>query len=197
MKNEKELKQALLKYLKGIQIVFENCESIFVPIQCIKQLKYKMEDYKGNSDIKHLITNLDCIIENDGSITRNPNFSNNESPIQRINRYNDITYFDFTYKDESQDSNYVHWYSDKDSYCDSQSNVNQSSELLRYNKIHIIVKPYIPKYSINELFQFKSGTLFQDEDKQYFELVQKKNGDKYLNIPMDEKHINMSYIKIN
>lgn len=181
--------------LKGVQIVFENCESIFIPISCIKQLKYKMQDYKGNNNIKHLITNLDCIIENDGSITETCGFSSEiQSPIQRINQYNDITYFDFVWKDDSQDSNYVKWYY-KNEYDDPQSNKNQATKLLRYNKIHIIVKPYIPKYSINELFQFNSGTKIKDEDGIFY-TIEMNNNIKHLDIPMDERHIKMSYIRV-
>jgi hypothetical protein len=190
MKDYEEIKEKL----KGIQIVFENCESMFIPINCIKQLKYEMEEYKGDSDIKNLITKLDCVIENNGTITRNPDFVEKESPIQRINQYDDICYFDFMYKDGSQDSNYVHWYNDENKY-NSENNDGQSSKLLRYNKIHIIVKPYIPKYSINEIFQFPVGTKIKDENEVVY-IIEINNDIKHINIPMDEKHINMSYIRV-
>ena len=186
--------EEIKKNLKGVQIVFENCESMFIPTNCIKQLKYEMEEYTDDDNIKNLITKLDCIIENNGSITK-PGFTKEckTSPIQRINQYNDITYFDFVYKDDSKDSNYVHWYNDEYGYC--QNNNGQSSELLRYNKIHIIVKPYIPKYSINEIFQFPIGTKIKDEDETIY-TIEIDNDIKHINIPMDEKHINMSYIRV-
>ena len=112
------------KKIKQINMTFENCESVVIPNVCIKKLDYKL-DKKDN------IINLDCIIENDGSICSNP--FDNKSPIQRINEYDDITSIDIIYTDNSSNNYCVSWYDDGYYHIQS-SNKNQYSKILRYNK---------------------------------------------------------------
>lgn len=136
------------KEIDHIEICFEDCESIIIPYNCVKELYYK-SNTQQNEDCD-LITELDCIIENDGSTKYSTTWSGNTtSPITRINQYNDICYFDIIYKDGIKKSNYVDWYY-KDDYDQSEENKNQTSELLEYNKIHIHVEPYIPQRTISE-----------------------------------------------
>lgn len=86
----------------------------------------------------------------------------------------------------------VKWYY-KNDFDDPQENKNQISKLLRYNKIHIYVEPYIPKYTLNEIFNFQPGTIFKDEENNKYTLKLNSSG-KYIDIPMTEKYINMKYI---
>lgn len=172
------------KKIKQINMTFENCESVVIPNVCIKKLDYKL-DKKDN------IINLDCIIENDGSICSNP--FDNKSPIQRINEYDDITSIDIIYTDNSSNNYCVSWYDDGYYHIQS-SNKNQYSKILRYNKIHIIIEPFIPTYKINEIFDLPIGTIIQGEDQNKYTIYSFKNNSKRTDIPMDMEHITMKYI---
>lgn len=184
------------KEIEAIQITFENCVGITIPYKCVTQLDYKTKKYAGecgkDSNINGIITNLDCIIENNGSIIYDADYmEDGSSPIQRLSQYNDICYFDIIYKDGTRESNYVKWYY-KNNYDDPQENKNQTSELLRYNKIHIHVEPYIPQYTIFEIFAFPPRTTFKDEENNKYEIQLNSSG-KYIDMPMTEKYINMKY----
>lgn len=184
------------KEIETIQIAFENCVGITIPYRCIKQLNYETKKYSGeygtDRNIDNIITSLDCIIENDGGISFNlPWMDNRQSPIQRLNQYNDICYFDIIYKDGIKESNSVEWYYD-DFYAEPKENKNQTSKLLRYNKIHIHVEPYIPQYTIFEIFSFPPRTIFKDDENNKYEIQLNSSG-KYIDMPMTEKYINMKY----
>lgn len=192
------------KEIETIQIAFENCVGITIPYYCIKQLNYETKEYCGeygmDKDINGIITNLDCIIENDGSISFNHLWMDDgQSPIQRLNQYNDICYFDIIYKDGTRESNYVEWYYEND-YDDPQENKNQTSKLLRYNKIHIYVKPYIPQYTIQEIFSFPIGTHLQDERGNKYIILPNGQGIKSIDLYstcLTEENINMKFIIID
>lgn len=182
------------KEIEAISIVFENCESILIPYNCVRKLDYK-SSIQENKDYD-LITELDCIIENNGSIKYDTTWSSNTiSPIARICQYNDICYFDIIYTDNTKQSNYIKWYYEND-YDNPQTNKNQTSKLLEYNKAHIHVEPYIPKYTLSELFGFPPKTIFKDEENNKYEMQLNSSG-KYINIPMTEKYINMKYTICN
>lgn len=161
---------------------------IFVPYRCIKKLEYDsiLQDKKN-----YIITQLDCIIENDGSILNKQNI--NQLPIQRINSYNDITYFDFVYDNNFIKENRIKWYGDDIFYDLPTFNKNQTSKLLRYNKIHIRIKPFVRKYTIKEIFELPIGTILQGEDKNKYTVYSFENNNKRSDIPMDMEHINMNY----
>lgn len=73
------------KDLLGIDLIFENCEGMFIPIEALDNL------YIKDGEINTYI-NLSDKIEYKGF--------DNSTPLQRINKYDDIVSLNLIYKDE-------------------------------------------------------------------------------------------------
>ena len=107
--------------IESIDFVFENCESMRIPIENFKSLGIrKVGDYYS----------LFCIIEGIDNITEYTLYEEHLTPFQRIFEYNDITSIEIRYKNRNIDNLNVIW----EGY---NSNSYQESYLLRFNKISI------------------------------------------------------------
>ena len=191
------------KKIKSIKFVLENCESISVPYECLDKFEYVADKTKTDEDHTGYITNLDCIVKDNGNMEYGMTWDGNETtPIQRLNKYNDICWIDIFYEDGLKENYGVNWYYDEDDeYCNSQNNENQTNKLINYKTLHIIVKPYVPKYSIMDIFDFsfdKDTTFKGKDDSKIYEVKLSDKGKYILNIgDLTEQQIRQSYIKIN
>lgn len=181
------------KELKAIEFVFENMESMYIPIDCINKLDFEIDN--GN---KNVFTYLNCIIEDNGSIKSNPDDS--ASPICRLSRFDDICDCNFIFKDNSHEEYGVQWYREDNPYIIEENNKGQSSNLLRYNMIEILIKHYIPQYTIQEIFSFPIGTHLQDERGNKYIILPNGQGIKSIDLYstcLTEENINMKFIIID
>lgn len=154
--------------IKNIQIDFENCEGISIPYNCFKNLTFKLDETKKDENCDGHIINMECTIIDNGNITYSTTWSSNRtSPIERLNQYEDICWFDILYSDDTKKSYYVDWYYESD-YANPQENKNQTNQLMDYKTIHIKVEPYEQKYTVSEIFDFDEGTKFKDEDNNLY-----------------------------
>lgn len=118
--------------VKYIEIIFENCESIYIPINCFKEFIY-------------IENELFFKVINDGEIEYTESWMDiKNNPIDRI-AYNDITniYFLNENKDiiNSIDTEYLFEY--------GEENIYQESNVINYKEVEVIISK--KSYYINEL----------------------------------------------
>ena len=86
--------------IESIDFVFENCESMRIPIENFKSLGIrKVGDYYS----------LFCIIDGIDNITEYTLYAEHLTPFQRIFEYNDITSIEIRYKNRNIDNLNVIW----------------------------------------------------------------------------------------
>ena len=181
------------KNLKAIEFVFENTESMCIPIECINKL-----DFEIDNNNKNVFTYLNCVIKNNGSIKSYPDDST--SPILRLSKWDDICNCNFIFKNGLPEDHSIEWYVEDNPYIIEQSNKGQSSNLLRYNIIEILIKPYIPTYTIQEIFSLPIGTHIQDEEGNKYIILPNEQDIKTIDLYstcLTEKSINMKFTKID
>jgi len=181
--------------IKNVKFHLENCESILVPFECFKEFKI-IENNKNPNEIFI----FECIIVDNGKVNYSTTWHNNiTSPIYRLSQYNDICYIIITYNDGSIKEYSVRWYDN-----DPHNNKNQTSKMHDYKTIHIKIKPYIKKYTIDKVFKFKVGTKFKDNQNNIY-IIMKQNNTKKLclfqqnsikDLLLEAKYINTKFIKI-
>ena len=99
------------KNIKQVTLVLENCESVIVPEECFKEFSFKRGENK--TDENPYIKSLNCIIKDNGNMKYETTYSENAtSPIERLRRYNDITWVKIEYEDESSEVLSVVWSDD-------------------------------------------------------------------------------------
>ena len=107
-----------------IELVFENCEGVIIPLECFEQLEYEINN--------KFISKFKCKIKLDSSIQCDL-YDNATTPIERIYQYNDITHIVFIDTYDKHNSIPVEWY-DVEDY---NSNEYQTSELLSWDKLEL------------------------------------------------------------
>ena len=106
-----------------IELVFENCESVNIPIECFDNLEYEINN--------KFISKFKCKIKLDSSIQCNL-YDNATTPIERIYQYNDITHIVFIDTYDKHNSIPVEW-----DYENYNSNEYQISKLLSWDKLDL------------------------------------------------------------
>lgn len=123
-------KQINTKDLLGIGLIFENCEGMFIPVESFTDL------YIQDGEIDTYI-NLSDKIEYKGF--------DNSTPLQRINKYDDITSVNLIYKDKDMEYQTV-WYN-----AWEQENRYQTSELISWNKLHLEISKDVLRREIQSM----------------------------------------------
>ena len=151
-------KQDLInKNIGRIELIFENCERVSIPLECFDKLILDLKDDKYVSKFK-------CDIHLSNDITYNA-FGSRQTPLRRINEYNDITHIILIDKNNTRNNDYsVIWYDNDD--FNYLNNCFQSSTLLSWNTLtldidstkEIYVKP--SEEQIKELLQAIVNTKF-------------------------------------
>ena len=106
-----------------IELVFENCEGVIIPLECFEQLEYEINN--------KFISKFKCKIKLDSSIQCNL-YDNATTPIERIYQYNDITHIVFIDTYDKHNSIPVEW-----DYENYNSNEYQISKLLSWDKLDL------------------------------------------------------------
>ena len=162
--------------IESIDFVFDNCESMRIPIENFKSLGIrKVGDYYS----------LFCIIEGIDNITEYTLYEEHLTPFQRIFEYNDITSIEIRYKNRNIDNLNVIW----EGY---NSNSYQESYLLRFNKIRIEINEEVKQTKIKRDIGEKTieilDCIYQDmginscSDCIYYEDCKKMKKDKDIDI---------------
>lgn len=139
--------------IESIDFVFENCESMRIPIKNFKSLEIeKVGDYYS----------LSCIIEGvDKIIQEYPSYRGHSNPFQRIVDYDDITSIEIRYKNGDVNNLYMIWEGDYSNFC-------QESCLLRFNKIKININEKVKQAKIKRNIGEKAikilDYIYQDVD---------------------------------
>jgi hypothetical protein len=120
------------KDIKSIDFVFENCETMRIPIESFKSLEIE----KANDDSY----SLSCIIEGVDKI-QDSLYKEYFNPFQRIVDYDDITSIEIRYKNGDVNNLYMIWEGD-------YSNFYQESCLLKFNKIKININEKVKQAKI-------------------------------------------------
>jgi len=181
-----------IKDIKEIQFIFENCESITIPIKCFKTLKYSIH--------KNYITYFNADIIDNTNILYGCTFEgNNVTPIQRIAAYNDINSIHFIKADNTIEQYYTIYHDNK---YNENENDYQYTNLISYNEIILNIKQSNLTYCFNELFTFPVGTHFKSSRNIVYTIQKDKLG-KYLSsgncnyIRIHKSMINDTYIKLD
>lgn len=121
--------------VKGIEFVFENCESIYVPIECFKNF------IAINGEVKFKIVNNGNI---EYSYTWGDNITN---PIERISD-KDITGIFLEFEEEKNNKTQIDF-----NYSIGQYNEYQLNNIIDYKTIEVLISK--KAYYINYLQQLK------------------------------------------
>lgn len=124
-------KQINTKDLLGIDLGFENCEGMFIPVEALDNL------YIKDGEINTYIY-LNEKIEYKG-------FYDDLTPLQRIKHMNDITSVNLIYKDKDMEYQTV-WYN-----AWEQENRYQTSELISWNKLHLEISKDVLRREIQSM----------------------------------------------
>ncbi|MBI6005975.1 hypothetical protein H8J86_08405 [Clostridium perfringens] len=141
-------KQINTKDLLGIELIFENCEGMFIPVESFTDLY--IQDGEINTYI-HLSDN----IEYKGF--------DNSTPLQRINKYNDIVSLNLIYKDEDMEYKLL-WWEDPNPYIMTDNNRYQTSKLISYNKLHLEISKDVLRREIQSMKDQATQLLQQAEE---------------------------------
>ena len=141
-------KQINTKDLLGIELIFENCEGMFIPVESFTDL------YIQDGEINTYI-NLSDRIEYKSF--------DNSTPLQRINKYNDIVSLNLIYKDEDIEYKLL-WWEDPNPYIMTDNNRYQTSELISYNKLHLEVSKDVLRREIQSI-KDKAAQLLQQAEE--------------------------------
>lgn len=140
------------KDIKSIDFIFENCETMRIPIESFKSLEIE----KANDDSY----SLSCIIEGVDKI-QDSLYKEYFNPFQRIVDYDDITSIEIRYKNGDVNNLYMIWEGD-------YSNFYQESYLLRFNKIKININEKVKQAKIKRNIGEKAikilDYIYQDVD---------------------------------
>lgn len=151
--------------IKLIEFVFENCETIKIPIECFNKINI---DEWGEVEHESTLNEFHCVIEDNGDMKYGMGFDSFVAPMQRINKYDDITsiYIYFNNTDEYKDGFqlYINWGSDYNR-CD---NINQRSNKISYSELELKIGEFAREFNISEVLEFDDNTKFYDaEGKEY------------------------------
>ncbi|KQC91356.1 hypothetical protein AM596_15090 [Clostridium perfringens CP4] len=124
-------KEINTKDLLGIDLGFENCEGMFIPVEALDNL------YIKDGEINTYIY-LNEKIEYKG-------FYDDLTPLQRIKHMNDITSVNLIYKDKDIEYQTV-WYN-----AWEQENRYQTSELISWNKLHLEISKNVLRKEIQSM----------------------------------------------
>lgn len=124
-------KEINTKDLLGIDLGFENCEGMFIPVEALDNL------YIKDGEINTYIY-LNEKIEYKG-------FYDDLTPLQRIKHMNDITSVNLIYKDKDIEYQTV-WYN-----AWEQENRYQTSELISWNKLHLEISKDVLRKEIQSM----------------------------------------------
>ena len=141
-------KQINTKDLLGIELIFENCEGMFIPVESFTDL------YIQNGEINTYI-NLSDKIEYKSF--------DNSTPLQRINKYDDIVSLNLIYKDEDIEYKLL-WWEDPNPYIMTDNNRYQTSKLISYNKLHLEVSKNVLRREIQSMKDQATQLLQQAEE---------------------------------
>ncbi|XZH34265.1 hypothetical protein ACSW8L_16210 (plasmid) [Clostridium perfringens] len=147
-------KQVNTKDLLGIELIFENCEGMFIPVESFTDL------YIQDGEINTYI-NLSDKIEYKGF--------DNSTPLQRINKYNDIVSLNLIYKDEDIEYKLL-WWEDPNPYIMTDNNRCQTSELISYNKLHLEISKNVLRREIQSI-KDKAAQLLQQAEELELSIV--------------------------
>lgn len=112
------------KDLLGLELGFENCESMFIPIEAFKVLKL---DGQGN---------VQAVINLRDTINYKTCAHKRLTPLERINKYNDITSIELAYKNKNITYE-IKWWENPNPYIMEQENKYQTSNLIAYDKLYL------------------------------------------------------------
>lgn len=118
-----------LNNVESVEFVLENCEYITIPKGYFKSLKlteYKDEEYE-----------LECKIEGMDDIVYSSFRPLKQSPLERLNEYNDIVRLVITYMDDSIKSFDLVWLN-----WHGSDNDFQTTNMISYKELDISVKVY-------------------------------------------------------
>ncbi|WP_283695769.1 hypothetical protein [Clostridium perfringens] len=132
------------KDLLGIDLGFENCEGMFIPVEALDNL------YIKDGEINTYIY-LNEKIEYKG-------FYDDLTPLQRIKHMNDITSVNLIYKDKDMEYQTV-WYN-----AWEQENRYQTSELISWNKLHLEISKDVLRREIQSMKDQATQLLQQAEE---------------------------------
>ncbi|HAT4302262.1 TPA: hypothetical protein I9089_002367 [Clostridium perfringens] len=141
-------KEINTKDLLGIELIFENCEGMFIPVESFNDL------YIQDGEINTYI-NLNDKIEYKSF--------DNSTPLQRINKYNDIVSLNLIYKDEDIEYKLL-WWEDPNPYIMTDNNRYQTSKLISYNKLHLEISKDVLRREIQSIKDQAAQLLQQAEE---------------------------------
>lgn len=128
--------------MTSVKFGLENCETIYVPYQCFESLNASIND-------DGLIEDFECHIIDNGLSDYDVTYEGNTTcPIVRLS-HNDITSITFIYDDRTE-YHEVMWGDDNW----GQSNERQSSTLLSYKEVCVLIEDLPDSSYMKDIFAF-------------------------------------------
>lgn len=167
-----------LNNIKSIDILFENCECIKVPVECFKEFDIEIDNTIEKEEIDNFNANLKslkCKIIDNGNIEYSCSFNEITTPISRIFKHNDITaIYLYDYKDNEIELR-IPWGEN------NLNNYNQHSKLISYKEIELYIAENSREYTLEEaLEELKDGDVIIDTKGKEYTLYEDENGDNCL-----------------
>lgn len=165
--NLEELKNQGVHY---ISLGFENCEGMKIPLQDITFFEER------NGEVEVAMKLSDKAEYNDFS------YSDGMSPLQRINKYNDITHFELlNEKKEIVQAIYFPWYDPEpdNPYMNMGRNEYQLSQFKSWNKLVLSIKKSNKRFTLKEILDFNKEMTIIDKNENTYK-VDKNNNQSYI-----------------
>lgn len=168
--------------IKKIKLIFENCESVTLPIESFGKLKLDLVDN---------CVEMECRI-NDIETIDFSRLHNYESPISRIYKHNDITAIVLHYHNEKSIRLNTVWYFEDKFSCEVVNDY-QKSKLINYRQLDLSIKKENKTYTIFDIFRLEEDTKIIDSKNNVYTISEDEDG-KYLeDIIVDNKIINETF----
>ena len=169
-----------LNNIKNIEVLFENCECIKIPVECFKEFNIEIDNTIEKEDVNNSNANLKslkCKIVDNGNIEYGCCFNEITTPISRIFKHNDITaIYLYDYKNNEIELR-IPWGEN------NLNNYNQHSKLISYKEIELYIAENSREYTLEEsLEELKDGDIIIDTNGNEYEICEDNiTGEKYLN----------------
>lgn len=169
-----------LNNIKNIDVLFENCERIKIPVECFKEFNIEIDNTIEKEDVNNYNANLKslkCKIVDNGNIEYDCCFNEITTPISRIFKHNDITaIYLYDYKNNEIELR-IPWGEN------NLNNYNQHSKLISYKEIELYIAEDSREYTLEEaLEELKDGDIIIDTNGNEYEICEDNTTkDKYLN----------------
>lgn len=149
--------------IRYVALGFENCEGLQIPIENFEYL-----DINNNE--------VNCEINLSNNIVYGGFYK--ISPLERINKFNDIVHFELLDKNKNIRKIDIPWYDPEpgNPFVNSDNNEYQKTELVQWNKLKLSIKKDNKKFTLKEILKMNKEMIIKDTKENTYNIKQNKEG---------------------